>query len=270
MMKEGLRFCGPFVFASLRAIFATICLFTLLLWRRRDLRPREMALTIAIGLLSTTGGMGIPLWSLVSGGAGKTAVLLYTMPFWALILAWPVLGEKIRDFEWLAIAVALAGLLMIINFDEAGVKLASSIMATISGICWAGSAVLTRIIRKRPGFDLISLTAWQMLFGTIPLVVLGVLVPSGPIQWTPVFIAALTYNIILTTVIAFLLWFYVLDNLPAGVATMGMLATPVVSILTAAIQLNELPSTHDAIGMSLILVGIGLLAFLGMKRAGNA
>jgi len=51
---------------------------------------------------------------LVSGEAGKTAVLLYTMPFWVILLAWPILGERIRGLEWLAVILAFAGLVCIV------------------------------------------------------------------------------------------------------------------------------------------------------------
>ena len=44
----------------------------------------------------------------MAGGAGKTAVLVYTMPLWAIPLAWWVLGERVRGLQWLAIAGGLA------------------------------------------------------------------------------------------------------------------------------------------------------------------
>jgi drug/metabolite transporter (DMT)-like permease len=43
-------------------------------------------------------------WALVEGGPGKTAVLIFTMPIWTLLLAWPILGERVRGKQWLAAA----------------------------------------------------------------------------------------------------------------------------------------------------------------------
>jgi drug/metabolite transporter (DMT)-like permease len=226
--------------------------------------------TVLLGLLSTTAGLGLPIWALVSGTAGKTAVLLYTMPFWVIILAWPILGERIRGLEWLAVVFAFAGLSLIVAVDAVGANLWSSILAVIAGISWAGSAIITRIMRRDPEFDVLSVTTWQMIYGVGPLIIISVLVPSTPIQWTPVFIAALLYNIILVSVVAFLLWFYILERLQAGMATMGTLVTPVLALVLAAIQLGEIPSSRDAIGIILILSGIGLLgaiAFLRNRRA---
>ncbi len=224
---------------------------------------------ILLGILSTTAGLGLPMWALVSGSAGKTAILLYTMPFWALILAWPILGERIHGLEWPAIFTAFAGLVLILKIGAVSDDLFSSLLAVLAGIAWAGSAVVTRILRRRPGFDLLSLTAWQMIFGTPILVAVAFLVPAPQTQWTPFFVGALLYNIFFTSVIAFLLWFYILDNLSAGVATMSTLATPVVSIISAAVQLGEIPSPKEALGMLLILAGIGLLCYMTLRRNSN-
>jgi drug/metabolite transporter (DMT)-like permease len=154
--------------------------------------------------------------------------------------------------------------------DAVGANLLSSILAVIAGITWAGSAIITRIMRRDPEFDVLSVTTWQMIYGVGPLIIISVLVPSPPIQWTPVFTAALLYNIILVSVIAFVLWFYILQRLQAGMATMGTLVTPVLALILAAIQLGEIPSSREAIGIILILSGIGLLgaiAFLRNRRA---
>jgi drug/metabolite transporter (DMT)-like permease len=269
VMKEALRFCDPFVFAAIRVFPAAICLFGILLWTKKDWRPRQVKWTVILGLLSTTLGLCLPLWALVSGGAGKTAVLLYTMPFWVILLAWPILGERIRGLEWLAVILAFAGLALIVAVDAVGTNLWSSILAVISGISWAGSAIITRIMRRDPDFDVVSVTTWQMIYGVGPLIIISILVPSSPIQWTPVFSAALLYNVFLVSVIAFLLWFYILERIPAGMATMGTLATPVLAIVLAAIQLGEIPSSREALGIILILSGIGLLgaiAFLRTRR----
>ena len=41
--------------------------------------------------------------ALAGGGAGRTSVLVFTMPFWTLLLAWPVLGERVRGLQWIAL-----------------------------------------------------------------------------------------------------------------------------------------------------------------------
>ncbi len=267
VMKEGLRFCSPFDFAALRVFFACLCLFGILIWKRSDIAPRQVKLTILVGLLSTALGLGLPMWALVYGGAGKTAILLYTMPFWAILFAWPILGERIKGLEWVAVVLAFTGLVLIIDFYAVGEKLWSSVVAVISGMAWAGSAIVSRIMRRSPDFDLVLVTTWQMIFGAVPLLIIAAFIPTPPIQWTGTFLAALVYNVVLTSVLAFLLWFYVLQRLTAGVATMGMLAAPVIAVISAAAQLGEIPSVRESTGMVLILAGISLLSFLAVVKS---
>jgi drug/metabolite transporter (DMT)-like permease len=266
VMKEGLRFCDPFVFAAVRILPAAVILFVILFRTKEDWRPRQVKWTILLGFLSTTIGSGLPLWALAGGTAGKTAVLLYTMPFWTILLAWPILGERIRGLEWLAVILAFTGLALIIAVDAIGANLWASILAVIAGISWAGSAIITRIMRRDPEFDVLSATTWQMIYGAVPLIIISILMPSPPIQWTPVFISTLLYNIILVCVIAFLLWFYVLEKLQAGMATMGTLVTPVLALVFARVQLGEIPSSREGLGIILILSGIGLLGAIAILR----
>jgi len=87
IVKEALRFAGAFDFSALRSVFGSLCLFLLLLYRGQGLRPRDVPMTLLLGLLTTTGSVGFSTWALESGAAGKTAVLVYTMPFWVLLLA---------------------------------------------------------------------------------------------------------------------------------------------------------------------------------------
>jgi len=87
VMKECLRYSGALDFAALRTSMGAVGLFALLLWKRKPLRPKEIPWTIFLGLLSTTGCIGFVTVALVSGGVGKTAILVYTMPFFVLILS---------------------------------------------------------------------------------------------------------------------------------------------------------------------------------------
>src|SRR5450830_538996 len=87
VMKIGLGYAQPFAFAALRTFLGALSLFLVLIVLRRSLRPRAVGFTIVIGLLQTTGFVGLLMWALQSGGAGKTSVLTYTMPFWLLLLA---------------------------------------------------------------------------------------------------------------------------------------------------------------------------------------
>ena len=95
VMKVGLRdYPQPFAFAAMRAALAGVCTFAALVILRRPLRPKALSLTLIFSVLQTTGFMGLTMWAVAEGAAGKASVLAYTMPFWLVLLAWAVLGER--------------------------------------------------------------------------------------------------------------------------------------------------------------------------------
>jgi drug/metabolite transporter (DMT)-like permease len=266
IMKECLRFSGALDFAALRTSLGAAGLFAVLLWKRKPLRPREIPWTIFLGLLSTTGCIGFVTVALVSGGVGKTAILVYTMPFFVLIMARPLLGEYIRGLQWVAVILAFAGLMTILEPWKLQSTTVSALLALLSGISWAGSAIVMKIMRKTMDFDLVSLSSWQMLFGSIPLVVLALTVHERPIEWSWYFTGALIYTSVIGQSLTFLLWFYILNKLSVGMASMGTLATPVIGVICASIQLGERPSVLEGAGMFLILSALGLLSYQGIRQ----
>jgi drug/metabolite transporter (DMT)-like permease len=187
------------------------------------------------------------------------------MPFWVLLLAWFVLGEQVRGLQWISVVAALMGLicmLMPLSFSEG---LFSKELAVLSSVAWAGGVIVAKTLHQRSPLDLLSFTTWQMLFGSIPLIVVALLVPSTPIDWSPAFIAAMFYSVIPGNAIAWLLWFYALSRLPAGVAGLGTLAAPVIGVLAARIQLGEQPRALEAVGMVFIIAALGLNAMQALR-----
>ena len=209
------------------------------------------------------------MWALDSGGAGKTSVLTYTMPFWLLLLAWAFLGERLRGVQWLAVALALAGLVLVIEpWHLQGAF--SSALAVAGGFCWAASAVVVKRLQARHDVDVLSLTTWQMLFGSLPLVLIAALTWQGSPEWTTQFVMALVYNVILANALAWFLWLFGLRRLSAGAAGIATLATPVIGVAAAWLQLGERPSAGEAAGMALIIGALALVTLRGLVAGRRA
>jgi len=111
-------------------------------------------------------------------------------------------------------------------------------------------------------------TAWQLLFGCAWLTLLALAWPHQPIQWTGEFWAALAFSAILATAVGWWLWTYVLAHSSAGIAGLNSLGIPVVAVIGSAIQLGERPPALELAGMLMIGAALGLLAWLGMRKAG--
>ena len=266
VMKKVLAYVGPFSFSALRTLLGALALFGVLLARGQSLRLRAPGETFLLGMLQTAAFTALIQVALIGGGAGKTAVLVYAMPFWLLPMAWIVLGERVRGGQWLAVALAVAGLVFIFEPWGPQASLTSSLLALGASACWAASAVLAKRMRQRMELDLLSLTAWQMLFGALALCGLALLVTERPILPSGYFLGALAYNALAATGLAWLLWLFVLDALPAAMAGLSSLAVPVVGVLAAWLQLGERPNGAEAAGMVLLGLALGLVSVLALRR----
>lgn len=267
VMKSALQYAGPFQFAALRTFLGALVLFVVMYFTQRPLGLSEFRTMLVLGLLQTIGFTGLLIWALVEGGAGKTAVLTYTMPFWVLLFAWPMLGEKVQGWQWLAVVSAVFGMVLI--FDPLHIKADgfSMFLALCSGISWALSAIISKKLHQRsPHLDLLNLTAWPMLLGSVPMLAIALVVPAPPIQWTAYFIGSVLFNVFLSGALAWLLWLYALQRLPAGVASMASMLAPVIGVIAAWIQLNEVPNTFELIGMLLIAFALVVISIITMRK----
>jgi drug/metabolite transporter (DMT)-like permease len=268
VMKKALAYVGPFDFSALRNVFGAAALFLVLKVLRRPMRIQAWPRVALLGLLQTAFFSALIQLALLQGGAGKTSILVYTMPFWIIPLAWVTFGERIRGLQWLALALAAAGLLLILEpWHHQGSAL-SELLAIGAGLSWALAAMVAKWIRRDCPMDVLPLTAWQMLFGAAVLCVAAWLVPERPIDPAPYFFEALIYNAILATALTWVLWLYALQHLPAGIAGLSSLGVPVVGVLGSWLELGEVPAGLELAGMVLIGTALVVISLQSMGRRG--
>ena len=258
VMKVAVQYASPFAFATLRNLFGALSVFLVLRLLGRSLRPQTIAGSALFGFLQSGCSIGLLTWALVEGGAGKTAILTYTMTFWTLLFAWFFLGERLRRSQSLGVGMAFVGLIFILMPFSLTSDLKSKVIAVVAGIFWAAASIVLKKLNQRQQIDVLSFTAWQMLFGSLPLALVSAWVVDEPIQWTTTFIVALVYNAVPGSAIAWFLWLYALKHLPAGMAGLGGLMTPLVGLVAASLQLGEVPSLVELMGIGLILGAIAL------------
>ncbi|MBC7755520.1 MAG: EamA family transporter [Bdellovibrio sp.] len=267
VMKLAIQYASPFQFAALRTFIGALMLFLVLIITKRPLKLQEFPTMLALGLLQTCGFTGLLILALVVGGAGKTSVLSFTMPFWVLLFAWPMLGEKVQGWQWLAVIFALFGIALI--FDPLHIKGdgISMFMALGSGISWAISVIVSKKLhQRRPDLDLLNITAWPTLLGSLPIVVVALLMPAPPIVWSQTFILTVTYSIFLSGSLAWVLWMYALQRLPAGIASMASMLIPVIAVACAWLQLGERPNQIELAGMGLIALALVIISTITIRK----
>jgi len=266
VMKIGLRYAHPFDFAALRVGLGAVLLFALVTAQRRPLALSRYRMAILLGTLQVALFVALSHFALLVAGAGRTSVLVFTMPFWMIVFAHFIIHERMRGAQWIAVGLAFAGLALIVAPWRL-TSLVGSLLAVSAGAVWAISAVLSK---KWPtaGSDPLLYTAWQLFFGFIALALLALLHPHAPVRWTEEFVLALAFSTVFATAIGWWLWTYVLSHTPAGIAGLNALGIPVIAVLASALQLGERPPPLELAGMALIGIALGLLALLGLRRPG--
>jgi len=268
VMKIGLQDAGPVAFAAIRCLGGAIILGLVLLALRRSFKIVEPATVAIIGLLQTALAQGLIAMALHGGQAGKSAVLNYTLPVWVMILGFLFLKERPRLMQWLATFVAFAGVMVMTFLNGKAVSWEPIVFALSASVCWGAGTVVTQGLMRRHGgkIDTLALTAWQLFLGGVVLTVLAFIVPEAPLHWTTSLILALIYNVGPASAVAFLLWFMLQKRIEANVLSLIVLIVPLVGIAAGWLQLGEVPTRPDAIGMAMILAGIATMVLSQRKK----
>jgi drug/metabolite transporter (DMT)-like permease len=258
-LKFAFAHASPVVFNAQRAWVAVATLFAWLIVARRLRLPRAWWPIVVTGFFQTTLNFGATAMAVAGGGAGRASVLVFTMPFWTLLIAAPVLGERVRGAQWIAIAFALLGLALVVQPWNWQGDLSARGWAVLSGFAWAVGSVLTKYYQRDVDLDATNFIAWQMAAGAIPLAILPFTGVYPATQWSVTQVLLLIQVGAISTALGFLLWVLILQWLPAGTASMNMLAIPVIALVSSMIIFGETLDTVEWIGIACIAAGLALV-----------
>lgn len=264
--KIALTYSTPFMLATTRIAVGVLAMLAVLVAARRSLRPRHLKAALAVGMIQTAAFHLLNNWALSGGSTGNISILVFTMPFWVLLFAWPALGERVSPVGWISVALAAAGLIALMDLPGTADSLPGKALAVAAGVTWALGVVVAKRLQSRITLDLLNFSFWQMLLGLIPMLLLVWVSDQPPIVWTPTFVAALLFLGIPSTALGWWMWLYVLRALPAGLTGLSSLGVPVVALVGAYVHLGERPSTLEWAGTCLILAALALLSLDAWRR----
>jgi drug/metabolite transporter (DMT)-like permease len=251
-----LPYTGPLEFIALRTALAAAMLVVLMLVWRRSLHPVPFVPLALIGLLQGVGMNGFSVIAVADSGATKATIFAYTMPFWTVLFARLILHEEIRARQWIAIALGAIGLAVVIAGHSSRVSEVGAAFAIAGGICWALGTVIWKRTLQSYTVDPMLMITWQNVFATFPLCIAALFVHEIPMHWNALLIVVFAYNVVVTAVISWLLWFWVVKRLPAVTAGMSALAIPIVAIVSAYILVGERPEPLQWAGIVCILLAL--------------
>jgi drug/metabolite transporter (DMT)-like permease len=255
---------------ALRTIVGGVALFVLAAAQRRlRLPPRDdLPVLVSIALLHMIGFGVLSSVGLQTVPTGRSVVLAYTTPLWVVPGAALFLGERLTPRRTVAVVLGLTGLVVLFNplaFDwtQRGAVL-GNLAILAAALLWAASILHIRGHRWRSTpFDLLP---WETLLAAAVLTPLAYVIAGRPTFTLDASLAGmLLYAGVPGTALAYWAAAMASRYLPAITTSLGLLATPVVSIAVAAVWLQELPTADVLAAMGLILSGIAIGATAGTR-----
>lgn len=256
--KVALASFTPATLAFLRCAVAALALLCVAARRAKgSCRARDWPVFLLSGVL----GFSLYLWLFNTGQAGLTAatscVLISTAPLITAVMAAALLHERLRPSGWLALALAFAGVLILMLWDGT-LSLNDGIFWSLgAAVCISGYNLLQRRHAGRCGT--LTLTAWSFACAALTLS------PFAPeavrrfclAPWTHC--CAVVFLGLFPSALAYLLWAKALSQAKsAGAAAAYMFLTPLFSLLLGYAVLAEVPGPGTFAGGAVILAGLAL------------
>ena len=266
-IKLGLRDLPPFTFAGIRFLFASAILWAIVIARRRPLPKtgRDWLKLAWMGSITFALNYGLIFWGEQYISSGLAAVLQAMIPAFGLIFAHFYLpNERLTARKLAGVATGVAGVGLIF-YDQMKIEgmaaLQGSVALLLSSVCAAYSNVFIK--SRCQHIDSSVIAAGQMVWGVFPLLTLGAILEGDPFdhRWSMRSALALAYLALIGSVLAFLLYFWLVTKIEVTKTMLISLVTPVTALLIGKLTLDERLSWRVAAGSAAILAGIWLIVF---------
>jgi drug/metabolite transporter (DMT)-like permease len=213
---------------------------------------KNCAHLIVSGILNVLSFSLFSVIAMMFASTGRVAMLSYTMPIWAAVFAWFVLGERLTRARVIALALCAAGMAILITpLLQTGRVIGLAIAIGIA-VSWAAGTVYVKWARMTG--DPIANAAWQILAAFV-IVTACLPFAEGSLHLTQASALAAFATVFAGLVgsgLAYFLWFGIIGRVPAMTASLGVLSAPVIGVLSTALLLGEIPTAADIVGYVLI------------------
>lgn len=253
--KIGLNYVSPLLLVGLRFSIAGLLMAVLVRKRIRPDKLVDWGRIFIIGLMQTAGVMGCIFLSLRTITAGESSILTFTNPLMVVIMGTIFLGIRYRLLQWLGAIIGFIGVFITLGFH---------LQLTVGTLFGLGAAVfwsIGTILIKQWGsrFNVWVLTAYQMLFGGIILLLMGITLETPKLTITPISISVILWLAIMASIVQFAIWFYLINQGDPGKTSAFLFLAPFFGVLTGWVLLNEVVECHVYAGGALIFTGIFLV-----------
>lgn len=203
--------------------------------------------------------------------AGRTSIIVYTMPLWASIFAVFLLREHLTWPRVVALALGLLGLGVLVGQDLSHLRNAplGAGLTLLSAVAFGLGTVW---MKRRPWQnDPTVLAGWQLVIAIVPVGLIWALSDAkvSLLEITMESWLAIAYLVFIANALAYFSWFRVVAVFPAAVSGIGAMAVPVVGVLASAWLLDEKIGWREwtALGLIVGALAINLASTLQRRPA---
>lgn len=263
--KIGLRDLPPFTYGTLRVATGLVVIVAVLLLRRGLRLPsrHDLPIVVSVGIGQMAAGIALMNLALPLVSAGRSAILVYTMPLWVALIQLPALRAGGGARQLAGLCVGLVGIAVLLNpgaidWESTG-ELLGAAGLILSAFLWAATTIHLR--RHEWRSSPLDLMPWQLLIAVVPLAVAAMVLEAGrQIHWEPTAVVAVLFSGPLATALAFWLSQSISRSLSPLATTMGFLAVPVVGLAASSVMLGEPLTLLDLAGAATTFLGIVLVS----------
>lgn len=258
----GLTVLPPLTFSAARAVVSGVAPALVLLGLGRSF-PRDRATHVTafwLGLTNIAAFWGLQNLAISRITPGETAILVYLQPLLVGVGAWLFLDERLGPRKIVGLVCGFLGILVVLSVQLGGSASGNAggyLMAAGAGAAWATGT----IIFKRRGWNASPLwmASLQALYGAVPLVILAGLLehPTAPIGFTMIW--TILYASLGAAVLAYWLWYSLLQQKSATQVAAFVFVVPVVAVVGDALFLGDYLGPLALVGSVLVALGIWLV-----------
>lgn len=260
IIKWGLSELPPLTYAGLRYVLAFFCLVPFAISKERineikSIDRKDLKKLIALGLLFYTFTQGTQFIGLSLLPAVTVSLILNFTPLVVAVMGIFLLSEKPNLSQWGGVFLFLIGIILYFYPKDFSTNKILGIAVMIIGVLAnSGSAILGRHINRSAQFNPLTVTVISMGFGSIFILVAGLIFQGVPAISITTFLYLLWLAVV-NTAFAFTLWNLSLQKLTAMESSI-INGTMLIQIaILAWIFLNETISLNEGTGMMLAALG---------------
>ena len=264
--KIGLAEAPPLELSTMRFAIASAVLVTLALITRTPLPIHRWRLVTAAAAFGFLGFNGLAFLGLQLTPASDSALIIPTTIPVATALFATLIRERLTSRKLLGFAVASLGAVIVIAGGQQGgteistTRLLGNVLELASAVCWGACLTISALVLRNA--SILGFVTMASLLGTAMLFPLGFLehgyrdIPSwGAQAWL-----AATFLGVISTVVAFLIFFWAVSRFGAGLGAMVSYLAPIAALILAFVVLGERPLPVQLVGAVVIVLGVRLAA----------